>query len=490
MITLRRRLLYVLTSVTASVLFVGLFLVYVLVARDELHALDQTLLDHAHQLSRDLTSDGASLQDLQVQIPEGGETDAYAAVFDARGKLSLHTRGALTRYSELERVTGGDAIPMQGLTLDLATTHGVLRAVVLPLSDRSAVLYASSRKAVDEDLGFLLRVLPSIFLLAIAFTALIAHWLGGVLGRDVLTMAQVARAVSGGDLGARVGQRAHGSRESHELGKDLDDMIERLGELLAAQRRFATDAAHELRSPIATIRGELQLALRRERSASDYREVLEEVLEDVELLAKLAEDLLSLSRFDAGTSTSGDVSLREIVDDAVWMAHGLAHARRVKLEIVERTPEAGTARVTGARGELARVVRNLLDNAIRYGASEEETVSIELIANGLLTVAVVDHGPGVSPGEREAIFSAFHRGEQGVTASESGGAGLGLFIAREIARAHGGDVLLDPADGEGARFLLELPRAQRRVSLPPRSPSYETDETEDTARPSGQPSEP
>jgi two-component system OmpR family sensor kinase len=264
--------------------------------------------------------------------------------------------------------------------------------------------------------------------------------------------------VARGDMAARVGERVRGSRESQQLGNDLDELVDRLGMLLETQRQFAVDAAHELRSPIATIRGEIQLALRRGRSAEAYREMLEELLGDVEALARLAEDLLALSRNEVAIEAREESSTREIVDDALWMARGLAGERGATFHVVESSPGASAARVRGARGELARVVRNLLDNAIRYGTRGDHAVRVELFADGEhVEVAVVDHGPGVSPSERDAIFAAFHRGEQGLTARRDG-AGLGLFIAREIARAHRGDVIIDPEVADGARFVLTLRR--------------------------------
>jgi two-component system heavy metal sensor histidine kinase CusS len=463
MITLRRRILITLMAVVAFVVFLSLTVVVLLVRRDELLALDRVILTEARVLAHDLDQ-GARPEDAlspanldAVEIPEEGETDAVVALYDERGKLLAPERPPTRTVEELlrnARLARPGALPA---SFDLEMDGEAVRGVVLPITRGRYLFYAASRAAVDEDLFFLLRVLPVVFVLALSLAALVAHWLGGVLARDVVRIGAVARAVTDGNLAARVGTEAIGAEETFQLARDLDEMIDRLAALLEAQRRFATDAAHELRSPIATLRGQIQLALRRERSVEGYREILTELLSDVEALTRLAEDLLALSRSDDAASSGEHVSANELVEDAMWMARGLLNECGASCEVHERSEGAGLVRVRGSRGELARVVRNLLDNAIRYGA-RGGPIRIELSADAALVhVAVVDHGPGVSPGERDAIFAAFHRGEQGLSAGQ-GGAGLGLFIAREIARAHHGDVMLDAQAHDGARFVLELPR--------------------------------
>jgi two-component system OmpR family sensor kinase len=393
-----------------------------------------------------------------LALPELDDSPEFIVLYGSTGRLLASSQAARHELGGVPAAALGAAAAGRTQFIALETEAAPLRAVVLPISQGRVLLYAASRSAVDEDTMFLLRMLPVVFAIAVALTAFAAHWLGGLLARDVLTIGDVARAVAGGDLAARVGARVRGSRESHQLGNDLDEMVERLGMLLEAQRRFAIDAAHELRSPIATIRGEIQLALRRERSAEAYRQVLEELHGDVEALAHLSEDLLALSRSEGAAAPRDEASAREIVDDALWMARGLAGERGATLQVVESTPGASAAKVRGARGELARVVRNLLDNAIRYGTKGDPAVRVELSADGEhVEVAVVDHGPGVSPSERDAIFAAFHRGVEGLAAPRDG-AGLGLFIAREIARAHRGDVVIDAGVAEGARFVLQLER--------------------------------
>jgi two-component system heavy metal sensor histidine kinase CusS len=229
-----------------------------------------------------------------------------------------------------------------------------------------------------------------------------------------------------------------------------------------AQRTFVSHAAHELRSPLATLRGELQLALRRERSAAEYRAAVEQALADVEELRQLAEDLLTLARVQkAGRPhNGGTVDVRTIVVDAVHMARGHADSHHVAVLAPGTDDGVLSIPVRGVARDLARALRNLLDNAVSH-SPEGGTVhlSVAVTTGGrAIDIAVEDEGPGVDEADLDRIFTPFWRGSN----EESGapGAGLGLAIAREIARGHEGDIVVDkPASGRGARFVLRVPRA-------------------------------
>jgi two-component system OmpR family sensor kinase len=274
----------------------------------------------------------------------------------------------------------------------------------------------------------------------------------------VRAIAAVARDVAQGDLAARVGDTVRGSEETSALASDLDHMIAQLSALFSSQRTFISHAAHELRSPLTAMRGEVQLALRRPRENEDYQRTLVEVLADVEALVQLAEDLLTLARIQAGVSPAAGVAAVDVVTDAVRMARGLAEARNVEIRTRPGNAADASVFVAGARGDVARALRNLIENAIAH-SPEGGSIDVALEAQAdRMAFVVTDRGSGVRAEDAPNLFEPFFRG--GKTAGgEPGGAGLGLAIAREIARAWGGDVLHDPRHTPGARFSLELPRA-------------------------------
>jgi hypothetical protein len=161
---------------------------------------------------------------------------------------------------------------------------------------------------------------------------------------------------------------AAGSDETRALAADLDNMISQLSALVESQRTFISHAAHELRSPLATLLGELQLALRRPRSADEYRRSLDAMHADVEALVRLAEDLLLLARVQAGAARPQELeTVDTIVAEGLRMARGRGEERRVGIEVTGLEVAAGT-QVQAVRGELARVLRNLVDNAIAHSA--------------------------------------------------------------------------------------------------------------------------
>jgi two-component system heavy metal sensor histidine kinase CusS len=230
-------------------------------------------------------------------------------------------------------------------------------------------------------------------------------------------------------------------------------MIAQLDELVSSQRTFVTHAAHELRSPLTTLKGELQLALRRPREGAEYRDAILATLVDVDQMAELVESLLSLARAQRQGRPSDTVPAGEVLDEALRMARGPADLRQVTLE-VSSTAARGLV-IVADRGSLARALRNLIDNAVTH-SPEGRTVRLDLEDAGRLArFSVSDEGGGVSEEDAQHLFTPFYRGAQEPAGT---GVGLGLAIAMEITRTHGGEVRIDRDHASGARFLLEVPR--------------------------------
>jgi two-component system heavy metal sensor histidine kinase CusS len=450
------RLTLGLLGVTASTLLVSFTTVYFLVERDELRDLDLALIAQAETAARQQTIEG------EARVPEKPASSIlrFAALYGDDGTVQTYTRAIGDRPPPSLRALGVEGRPGDdGVPVELEAAGRKLRGVVVPTS-RGPLLFAVSRRSVDEDLRYLARVLAALFGGALAITALIAQWLGRRLAEDVSAIATTARAVAAGDLAARVARGAgRGSNETRALANDLDTMIAQLEKLMSAQRTFISHAAHELRSPLATLRGELQLALRRERSAEEYRAAVEKALTDAEELAQLTEDLLTLARVQqapATTPAAANVDVRTLVADAARMARGHAVARGVRID--GPSGDALETEVAGGRTDLARALRNLIDNAVTH-SPEGGVVNVSArVDDGSVEIVIADEGPGVDEHDADRIFTPFWRG-----ATEEGhnlGAGLGLAIAREIARQHGGDIVLDRGRTRGAAFALRVPRVQ------------------------------
>jgi two-component system heavy metal sensor histidine kinase CusS len=457
-VKLGTRVTLAVTTVTVVTLAIASATTLFLVRREELADLDRALSAQAH-----LTANVVAIGDPRHIVLEPGSADVpehleptpeYIAVYDADGTVlaaSSSFDGKPPAFARLEVGTHRE------VSVNLERRGEPLRGVVVRVpGTKQRLLYAASRSEVIADVRFLVRVLALLLVLGTGATTVVALWLGRRLSRDVLEIAQVARDVANGNLGARTGGKVQGSAETTALAADLDHMIQHLASLVMAQRTFISHAAHELMSPLSTLRGELQLALRRPRSAEHHEQTIQQALGDVEVLVTLAEDLLTLARVENTPPAAQDTRVLDVVKDALRAAKGKADARRATVVSTFRGVEPETS-VLGARRELARALRNLVDNAVLHSEPGAEVSVIVTATPTEVLIAVEDAGPGVPAADRPHVFDPFFRGARDRGDTDQG-VGLGLAIAREIARRFGGDVELDEGHAPGARFALRLSR--------------------------------
>ncbi|MBL9106847.1 MAG: hypothetical protein JNL82_38385 [Myxococcales bacterium] len=460
---LRTRLSVWLTALTATVLAASFVPLFMLVDAAEVRELDHALVRHAYAAAERLPAQvtpGAPLNAGFMRVPESLDpATRYLAIYDYDGQAiaaSASFGGQAPQLAEL----GVSEVGWDGTAVDVTLGETSLRGVLIPLPSRSEnlLLYAASQRTVTDDAQYLGRVLLLLFVVATLATALVGRWLGERLARDVHVIARVARTVAEGDFDARVGGDARGSDDTRALAADLDHMISQLGELVRTQRTFISHAAHELRSPLATLLGELQLALRRPREPAEYRVSLEQMRGDVEALVHLTEDLLLLARLQADVApTREPVRVEGFVHEALRMARGLAEERQITVQ-VHGLEAVRAAELKAVRGELARLLRNLIDNAVTHSQPGAVVVVALAQVGRTLELAIVDSGPGVALEDRPHIFAPFFRSAR-AEINHASGTGLGLSIARAIAQGAGGDLVLDESYAEGARFLVRLPLA-------------------------------
>ncbi|TXS56952.1 sensor histidine kinase [Streptomyces sp. t39] len=257
--------------------------------------------------------------------------------------------------------------------------------------------------------------------------------------------SEMAAITASEDLSRRVPEPPSRD-EVARLARTTNETLAALEASVERQRRFVADASHELRSPIASLRTQLEVG-------AAHPELLDVpgAVEDTVRLQQLAADLLLLARLDAGERPGGaSVDMGRLLREEVAQRSGDRVAVRV---------DAGEGpEVSGARGQLARVVGNLLDNAQRHAATE--VTAIVRSERGQVVLTVGDDGEGVPPAERERIFERFVRLDDART-RDDGGAGLGLAIARDVARRHGGTLTVGSSPRGGALFELRLPAAGR-----------------------------
>ncbi|WP_167746575.1 sensor histidine kinase [Streptomyces melanosporofaciens] len=234
--------------------------------------------------------------------------------------------------------------------------------------------------------------------------------------------------------------------EIHRLARTMNATLDRLHRAMTRQRQFVADASHELRSPIAAVRAQLELVLTRP-SRTDWPAAVHKALRDTDRLQAVASDLLLLARLDAQEAPrTAAVDLGALAAEEV---------RRHPGALTLAGEQERAAVVTGSQVQLSRLLTNLADNARRHTRT---TVSITVaVRGGLVELAVDDDGPGIPEADRERVFERFTRLDD-ARARQDGGTGLGLAIANDIAHAHGGTLTVLTSPRGGARLLLCLPR--------------------------------
>ena len=273
---------------------------------------------------------------------------------------------------------------------------------------------------------------------------------------DVVT--STAMSIAGGDRGRRL--RPH--RDDTEIGRvatALDTMLDAVegAEDQAVQaelrlRAFLSDAAHELRTPVAGVRAAAETLIRAGVQGEHQEQLAVHVVRQAGRASRLVDDMLTMARLDEGLSVDGrPVRVPSVVEAAVAQQRARTPGTRITADVPAAPPA-----VRADPDRLAQVLDNLLQNAARYAASEVR-VTAEAPADGTVRITVADDGPGVPDADRERVFDRLVRLDDGRD-RQHGGAGLGLSIARALARAQGGDLVCLPAvPGAGARFRLTLP---------------------------------
>lgn len=427
-------------------------LIYVVVHRTAERQLNDALFAQAKEEALELVVAGGDPRRLseteEIELEDGTRLTRYAIVYRPDGGIETATHNFPCPLPALEAVRHP-----RGESFDFRCGPLHLRGAFVRLSDSSTdrLLLAVSRTDLDAETAGLVRTMAIALFVSLVFGSVIALSLTRSLTRGHEVIAKVARRVAAGDLTARVAERPR-DREVRQLGSDIDYMIDRMQQLVASQEQFIAHAAHELRSPLTAAYGEIDLSLRRERTAEEYREAMQFSHESLKHLVTLVTELLQLAR--AGSDAHVDVIPLALDTIAGNVADTLSKAFDQKGVALERdlAPCAGA----GREHELERLIRNLLENALRHTPEGKKVVLQTREVEGRAVLTVTDEGTGVSPQEAPHLFEPFFRGS-GQRATDATGSGLGLPIVRQIADAHQGSVRLDPNYGPpGARFIVEL----------------------------------
>ncbi|MCP2340254.1 sensor histidine kinase [Actinomadura rupiterrae] len=324
----------------------------------------------------------------------------------------------------------------------------IIEAIRVTTAPDSVVVYAATGVPALLVNG----ALEALLVVAVLVLSALAAWVTWrVVGRTLrpveMIRAQLAE-ISGSDLSRRVPQPS-GEDEIAQLAATANQTLDRLERAVNRQRQFASDASHELRTPIAGLRANLEDASMHPED-TDLKGVVESALRDTDRLEHIVTDLLLLARIGTGNAAREDLDLGELARRELARRAAVPRAADAPRLVADLALDVG---VRGVRMQFVRLLGNLLDNAERYA---DGTIAVSVSSSGGTAVLTVqDDGTGVPEADRERVFERFTRLDS-ARSRHAGGTGLGLAIAREIAQAHGGSLTIEDS-ARGARFVLRLP---------------------------------
>ena len=382
--------------------------------------------------------------------------DSY--VIDSSGRLLAHDQanfdnGPVIAFALQEpfptsarivttRINGAEMrVLIRGLVLPDGSHGGLL--VVRPMADVQG--------RVNQDGALLVGGVLALEVLVI----LLAWRLAGLALVPIREISAAVREIGERDLHLRLETDIPPDDELGELVTTFNAMLARLESYVENQRRFTADAAHELRAPLAVIRSQVEVTLRKPRTAAEYRRSHHALLDEVERLSRTADQLLLLARADAGElrSAKAPCDVPDLVEETVGRWRSVAGAK--PLDLVADAPPTGV--IEADRDLLGRLLDNLMDNAVRHTPAGGRVTLSASNGRGSWTLTVSDTGPGIPPEARRNVFERFFRAD---SARERGpyGAGLGLSLCSAIAHLHGGSIeMADSGEAGGTRVVVTLP---------------------------------
>ena len=421
--------------------------------------------------------DGTLVHLAEVEAQAGAAHTSSEFEFHEGVLLSARSEAGaeLTRYAQLWSSDGAPLVRSANLTADLMLPAGAvaaardsrivwdthfwhgekLRCVVYPLRLVGAahgmhmLQVAAPLAPLERTLRDFLLVGLLLAVIAVGGAFLVGWRIAGDALRPTREITQQAEAIREGTPTPAITAQADVG-EFTRLVQVLNAMLARLDQASALQRRFTSDASHELRGPLTALRGELDLALKRERTPDEYRATLQSCREEVVRLTRLATDLLTLAHNEAGLNPLDrtEVDLRQVAETVASRFEAIAAERAISIVV-----SGPSAILNGDPAMLERIVSNLVDNAVHHSPAGG-TVDIALDSGNPIVLTVRDQGAGISTPDQPRLFNRFFRGEARGHSHDS--TGLGLAIAKAAAEAHGGRLEF-VGNNPGAVFRLILP---------------------------------
>ncbi len=462
---LRRTLAFRLTlwyalvfAVSASIVFV---VFYILITRMMQQRIDEDLLGQSKELAAVYDTQGATMlqRTAVLQAQAAGEKKMFYRLFYPSGIVFSSSNMVYWKNVGIDRAAV-DAVlghrPYFYANHKLETERHQARIIYYRIG-RAIILQMGY--AMEAE-GRLLQVFRQIFMTTMSVLLVLAIGIGWFMARRALAgvgmVTRTAQQISEEDLETRVPERQRHD-EIDLLAHTFNQMLDRIQKLVTGVRQMNDNIAHDLRSPITRIRGLAEVTLTHTPNMADFQQMAGSTIEECDHLLDMINTMLTISRTEAGVHPVVllPVDLTALVEDACELFQPLAQDKQIQL--VAKVD--GNVTLQGDPSMLQRMVTNLIDNAIKHThQGGQVTVTLGANATQQVILRIIDNGDGISPVDQPHVFDRFFRGDQ---SRSQDGAGLGLSLARTFARAHGGDIEVESAPGEGSTFSIELPGVRR-----------------------------
>jgi heavy metal sensor kinase len=424
------------------------------------HAVDETLADRVEGVRRFMENQiGAlSVEEIRDEFKEHSVLGPGGDLFQVCDTAGVWLYRSASLENDAVPIHLPATVPAKGLVEDrhvAGTSLRFLSRSVTVLGKPYTIQVAAPTHELVEGLtGFkwaLILLVPVVLLAATAG----GWWMSRRALQPVDQVTATARSIGEQNLGKRL-PVPNTEDELQRLSETLNQMLDRIEGAFHRVTQFTADASHELRTPVALIRTTSEIALRKHRSDAEYREALDEVHAESVRTTGLIENLLTLARADAGKETLDrtPVDLASLVLEVSGQAEKLAQQKGITLAC--QAPE-GIAPISGDRDTLRRLFFILLDNAVKYTPPGGQIQVGINQSPEKVTVEVCDSGGGISQQDLPHIFERFYRSDKSRN-RDSGGAGLGLSLAKWIVEAHGGFIEVESAVDSGSTFRVALPK--------------------------------
>jgi heavy metal sensor kinase len=380
----------------------------------------------------------------------------FIQIIDASGKIGakmndIETETIPVSFNTMERALKGEAVYET-----MENVNPRLRMLTLPIMENkkvtSIVQVGSSLADFDETMRKLLIIMFISIPTSISVTIIVGYFMAKKSLRPVDQIRRAAVKISSSNLDERIdikGRRDELSR----LAETFNAMINRLKDAFQRINQFSIDVSHELKTPLTILKGETEVTLRKERTNTEYKKLLESNLEEIDRMSRIIDDLLLLSKADSKDMKLNveNISLRDLLADVCMNMKIVAVNKGIDLTV----NELADVRFIGDELKLRRMLLNIIENGIKY-TQEGGIVAVSSIANnGYAYITVKDNGVGISKDDVKYIFDRFYRADR--SRKRESGSGLGLSISKWIAEAHKGTIEVESQPSVGSQFSIKLP---------------------------------